>query len=116
MSTFERIRESWTKSFQEKNFACQTKSNPTFGQVWQTKINPTQIQGTGWFHQTFSPSEKTPAHGVWQKIRRLISPTFYLKNLWLKIPENSPNAVRHSPVAIRQKRHRILRAKNYTMV
>jgi hypothetical protein len=59
------------------------------------------------FAKLYLPSEKMPAHGVWQKIRRLISPTFYLKNLRLKIPKNLPNAVCHSPVAIHQKRHRI---------
>jgi hypothetical protein len=56
----------------------------------------------GRFHQTFSPSEKMPAHGVWRKIRHSISPTIYSKtvkpNLRQKIRQIcAPFAKRRSP-------------------
>jgi hypothetical protein len=68
------------------------------------------------FHQTFSPSEKTPAHGIWQKIRRLISPTIYTKtvqpnlsNLWPKIRQI---CAPFAKMPFTKKKRRILRAKN----
>jgi hypothetical protein len=45
----------------------------------------TETETKGWFHQTFSSSKKMPAHGIVQKIRRLISPTIS-KTLQLKLP------------------------------
>jgi hypothetical protein len=55
------------------------------------KTNIGRITSWGRFHQTFSPSGKTPTHGVWQKIRRLISPTIYTKTVQPNLPNFRPN-------------------------
>ncbi len=63
----------------------------------------------GQFHQTFLPSEKLSAHGVWRKIQCSISP----KKLKAKIKRSKfAKSVCHSPNAVCQKRRQILQAKN----
>jgi hypothetical protein len=78
--------------------------------IWKHKHYPShgrpQIFSTGWqnlpggqefplsgfrFHHTFSPSEKTPAYGIRQKICLLISPTM------LKANNTDQNSLNHLP-------------------
>ena len=49
------------------------------------------------FTKLWAPSEKTPAHGVWQKIRRSISPTKCYGYVMVILRLNLPNAVRCLP-------------------
>ncbi len=76
----------------------------------------------GWFHQKFFAKRKdTGAQHLAKNLpfnfTNILPQSAQLNspNLWSKfpkIPKNSPNAMRHLPVAISQKRHPILRTKN----
>jgi hypothetical protein len=69
------------------------------------------IDFKGQFHQTFSPSEKLPTHGVWQKNCRSISPIFSAAKFAQDVSCNSPNLCAICQMSLPKKASNLARAK-----